>query len=147
MTQTLTISNTGDANLDWSVDEGTPALVEGGCGTPGDLSWVEVNPTSGSTPPGGSDDISVVFDATGLAPGDYSGELCISSDAPDSPEVVVNLNLTVIQSEYDLFLPSVHKTDTTSAAGQSSSPISFLPLGGLFILPALVFGWRRKQDQ
>jgi hypothetical protein len=147
MTQTLTISNTGDANLDWSVDEGTPALVEGGCGTPGDLSWVEVNPTSGSTPPGGSDDISVVFDATGLAPGDYSGELCISSDAPDSPEVVVNLNLTVIQSEYDLFLPSVHKTDTTSAAGHSGSPISFLPLGGLFILPALVFGWRRKQDQ
>ena len=140
MTQTLTISNTGDADLDWMITEGT-GVTEGACGTPGDLPWVSVSPTSGSTAVGNSDDVAVVFDATGIAPGDYSGELCVSSDAPDSPEVVVNLSLTVEQGNYLLYMPSVQKADAASA----SAPLSLLPLGGLFLLPAFVIGWRRKK--
>jgi hypothetical protein len=142
ITQTLTISNTGDADLDWIIIEGTTAFTAGGCGTPGNLTWVEVSPTSGSTTPGGSDDVAVVFDSTGLAPGDYDGELCVTSDAPDNPEVVVNLSLTVVQTDYEIFLPSVHRDESANATG----PVGLLPLGGLFLLPAIVFGWRRRQD-
>ena len=140
MTQTLTISNTGDADLDWMITEGT-GVTEGACGTPGDLPWVSVSPTSGSTAVGNSDDVAVVFDATGIAPGDYSGELCVSSDAPDSPEVVVNLSLTVEQAETFIYMPVVYKAEATSA----NSPLGLLPLGGLILLPALVLSWNRQR--
>lgn len=142
MTQTLIISNTGDADLDWVITEGS-SVTEGGCGTPGNLPWVAVSPSSGSTPPGNSSNVAVVFDATGLATGDYSGELCIASDAPDNPEVVVTLNLTVIEAEFLIYMPAVHKANTTNA----TQPPGLLPLGGLFLLPAAVFGWRRWRSQ
>jgi hypothetical protein len=141
ITHTLTLTNSGDADLDWIIIEGS-AVTAGGCGTPGDLPWVEVNPTSGTTAPGNSDDVTVVFDSAGLAAGDYDGELCITSNAPDSPEVVVNLSLTVVQAEFTIFLPAVHKAEDTNA-GQ---PVGLLPLGGLFLLPAAVFGWRKRQN-
>jgi hypothetical protein len=67
--------------------------------------------------------------------------LCVSSDAPDNPEVVVELSLTVVQTEFAIFLPSVHKEEETNA-GQ---PIGLLPLGGLVLLPAAVFAWRRSR--
>jgi hypothetical protein len=140
MTQTLTISNTGDADLDWTIAE-VDGAREGGCGTPSPISWVSVSPTSGTTAVGSSDNVAVVFDATGLAPGDYSGELCISSNAPDNPEVVVNLSLTVMEGDYFIFMPSVHKEEESS----TNSPLSLLPLGGLVLLPALVLGWHKKK--
>ena len=142
MTQTLTISNTGDADLDWTIAEGT-SVTEGACGSPGNLTWVSVTPTSGSTAPGNSSDVAVVFDATGAAPGEYDGELCISSDAPDSPEVSVSLSLTVEQGTYMLYMPSVHHADVTSA----NSSLGLLPLGVLFVLPAMAIGWRRKRNR
>ncbi len=140
MTQTLTISNTGDADLDWTIAEGS-GVTEGACGAPSDLPWVSVDPTSGTTAAGNSDDVAVVFDATGIAPGDYSGELCISSDAPDSPEVVVTLSLTVVEADYTLYMPSVHKPDTSNA----SAPLGLLPLTGLFLVPAFVLSWRSRK--
>jgi hypothetical protein len=84
----------------------------------------------------------VVLDSTGLAPGNYEGELCITSNAPDSPEVVVSLSLTVTQTDFTIFLPAVHKAEATNA-GQ---PIGLLPLGGLFLIPAAVFGWRKRRS-
>jgi hypothetical protein len=139
VTQTMTISNTGTGNLDWMIDEGT-LVSEGSCGTPGNLGWVEVNPSSGTTAPGGDDDVDVVFDATGLTPGVYSGELCISSNDPSNPEVPVDLNLTVTAAETFVYLPVV-VNDTVASA---SAPLGLL-LGGLVLLPALFVGWRKRK--
>lgn len=110
LTQTLTISNTGSADLDWTIAEGS-AITEGGCGTPADLPWVVVSPTNGTILPANSEAVSVVFDTTGLAAGDYTGELCITSNDPANPEAVVDLTLTVVQTEFDLYLPLVYKED------------------------------------
>ncbi len=139
VTQTLTISNTGNSDLDWMIGEGS-IINEGSCGTPGDLGWVSVDPTSGTTGVGSSDDVDVVFDATGLTPGDYSGELCVGSNDPSNPEVVVELDLTVTQSEFFIYVPAVFKADSTNA----SPPLGIL-LGGIFLLPAAVIGWHKRK--
>jgi hypothetical protein len=142
MTLTLTITNTGSADLDWTIIEGS-AIVEGGCGTPGDLPWLSVSPTGGTTSPANSDDVAVVFDATGLQPGDYSGELCVTSNAPGNPELVVSLNLTAIQTEFFIFMPALYSEEAANATG----PLGLLPLGGLLLVPTAVFGWRRRRSR
>jgi hypothetical protein len=57
--------------------------------------WLDENPKSGSVEPGGSDSITVSIDTTGLAEGDYSAEIIISSNDPDEPEVIVPVTLHV----------------------------------------------------
>ncbi len=101
---------------------------------------MSVNPDSGTTPPDSSDEVLVIFDTTDLAPGSYSGELCVSSDAPDNPEAVVGLNLTVTASDYIIYMPALLKEDASNAAGM---PV-LLPLGALFLLPAVVLGRLRR---
>jgi hypothetical protein len=140
MTQTLTITNTGTADLTWSIAEGS-SVVEGGCGTPGDLDWVAVSPSGGTTSGGNSDEVSVVFGGAGVAPGDYIGELCVTSNAPGSPELVVELSLTVIQTEFKVYLPAVRRVDEANG-----NPAGWIPLGGLLLLPAAVYGWRRRRN-
>jgi hypothetical protein len=66
--------------------------------------------------------------------------MTVTSDDPFNSELVVSLSLTVTQSEYELFLPAVHYDDGTAA-----QPVGLAPLAGMFLLPALVFGWRKKQ--
>ena len=98
VTDTLTISNTGDAQLDWTVFEEDTAAY---CSAPADISWASVNLSSGMTAPGGSSSVEVTFDSTGLYAGTYTGNLCITSNDPDpgpgngTDLVVVPLELTV----------------------------------------------------
>jgi hypothetical protein len=49
----------------------------------------------------------VSFDATGLAAGPLTGLLCLTSNDPDEPLVVVPLNLTVNQVDYQVHLPVI----------------------------------------
>jgi hypothetical protein len=103
--QTMTISNTGDADLIWSIDElPAPAtestnsgqsitvdtnwgLVEielqGGCIPPpdGDIPWVSTNPTAGTISPGTADDVTVTFDSTGISLGVLRANLCINNNS------------------------------------------------------------------
>jgi hypothetical protein len=62
---------------------------------PGDIPWASVAPTSGITPPAGETLVDVTLDSTGLTPGLYSGNLCIDSNDPDEPTVLVPLSLEV----------------------------------------------------
>lgn len=63
------------------------------CGAP----WLTYSATSnpGGTSPGSSDLVTVTFDSTGLAAGDYVANVCITSDDSDEGLVVIPVSLTV----------------------------------------------------
>jgi subtilisin-like proprotein convertase family protein len=70
--------------------------VTGTTGCNADLPWVSESSTSGTTAPFATTPVTVTFDSTGLTPGGiYVGSLCISSNDPDTPLVLVPLLLEV----------------------------------------------------
>ncbi len=85
-TQILTIRNVGGENLNWSTLNENPGV-----------GWLSETPTSGSAPipPGGSDNVTVTFNSTGMNPGTYNTVLRIRSDDPDEQWSNVPVTLTV----------------------------------------------------
>jgi hypothetical protein len=80
--------------------QGAPFTIEGTlhpCATPTDIPWLSVDPTSGMTPAGTSSEVTVTFDSTGLAPGDYEAQLCVFSNDPATPLVTVPVSLHVLE--------------------------------------------------
>jgi hypothetical protein len=59
------------------------------------LGWVSANPMEGSVQPGESQDITFSFDASGLALGDYNANYTISSNDPDTPDLIVPVTMHV----------------------------------------------------
>ena len=77
------------------------------CDLPSDIPWASVSPSSGTTPGGDSSTVGVTFDATGLTPGDtYNGNLCVTSNDPVTPLVIVPLTMTVVLQDVMLSPPS-----------------------------------------
>ncbi len=70
--------------------------------------WVSVSSTGGTIFPLGSTQVSVTFDSTGLSPGTYTGHLCILSDDPQNPILVVSLKLIVAFAN-NIYLPVIHQ--------------------------------------
>ncbi len=95
--QMLDISNLGTVDLDWSIDEVNGTLAGGSCDAPVDIPWLSLNPDTGTTPPAGASTVDVTFDSTGYAAGSYSGDLCIFSNDPDEPLVIVPVVMNVEQ--------------------------------------------------
>jgi len=87
------VANTGTGDLTWDVTEAEAAS----CESPSDIGWLSASPTSGTTAPGGTSTLEVTLDATGLAAGDYSAQLCIASNDPATPLVQVPVTLTVTE--------------------------------------------------
>jgi len=92
---------TGNTNLIGLLGSGTPGglsqlpwLGMFAC-MPNDISWLSINPTSGTVTAGGAQDVTVSFDSTGLLPGTYNGTLCIGSNDAINPQVRVPVTLTV----------------------------------------------------
>jgi PKD repeat protein len=94
VTHTLTIGNEGTKNLTWNVTE-TPTRT-----------WLSELPTSGSVGPSGDEDISAVFDSSGLSEGVYTTTLQIASNDPDELFVMVPVTMTVEES-IDVYLPLI----------------------------------------
>jgi hypothetical protein len=114
--ETLTISNTGTADLDWDIFEDGSSLQSSLqassvaiCDAPDDISWLTVSPTSGTASAASADSINVTFDSTGLATGIYSGTLCVNSNDSTNPLVQVPLEMTV--TDIEIFLPFLVKND------------------------------------
>lgn len=128
LTESLTISNTGVVDLDWNIVE-TGSFTEGGCGSPQNIAWVDVNPVNGTISPGNNEVVEIVFDTAGLGGGDYTGQLCLSSNDPSNTAVPISLTLTVIQTEFLLYMPTVYRAQSANVAG----PIFFLPLAGMLL--------------
>jgi uncharacterized membrane protein/subtilisin family serine protease len=72
------------------------------CDTPADVPWLGVNPTSGTTPPAGADNVMVTFDSTSLADGEYTAVLCVHSNDPVTPLVEVPVTLNVVAAIHDV---------------------------------------------
>ncbi|MCK5713960.1 MAG: choice-of-anchor D domain-containing protein, partial [Hyphomicrobiaceae bacterium] len=53
------------------------------------VSWLSANPESGTLAPGGSVDVDVTFDATGLNGGDYNADLVVLNNDPLNSEWAV----------------------------------------------------------
>jgi hypothetical protein len=91
-THPVTISNTGTADLTWTLafDSGT------NCAAPdGNVPWASANPLYGTSLPAGSSPVTVELNSLGLAAGAYSGTLCVVSNDPANPAIPVALALTV----------------------------------------------------
>ncbi len=59
------------------------------------ITWLAINPGSGTIPAGQSLDVQVTFVATDLFGGDYRANIRIFSNDPDEPEVIVPAHLHV----------------------------------------------------
>ncbi|HEX6683050.1 MAG TPA: S8 family serine peptidase [Candidatus Limnocylindrales bacterium] len=86
----VTIRNTGNGVLEWSVAEGAS------CDAPADLDWLSVNVTSGTLAAGGTTQVRVTLNSGGKSPGRLSGTLCVSSNDPAKPKVAVAVTLVVL---------------------------------------------------
>ena len=70
----------------------------------GDIPWLTMSPTTGTTLPGSSSTVDITFDATNLAIGNYSGEICVSSNDSANPLVRIPVELEVIGGGVDIYL-------------------------------------------
>jgi uncharacterized repeat protein (TIGR01451 family) len=73
------------------------------CSSSVDLPWVYTSPITGTVPGRSSAAVDVTFDSTGLGAGEYTGALCLFSNAPANPFISIPLTLTV-SLEADLAL-------------------------------------------
>jgi hypothetical protein len=86
-TSTFNFANTGACDLDWS------ALVTSS-------GWLSVAPGSGTVATGQSEEITVTFNASGLGAGTYQGNITISSNGYNGPEVIA-VTLEIAESADD----------------------------------------------
>ena len=57
--------------------------------------WLSENPNSGTVPPGGSMDVQVIANSTGLTGGDYLARVIINSNDPITPDTSIPVRMTV----------------------------------------------------
>src|SRR6185295_10266814 len=72
---------------DWFPDSGHGSILA--------TQWLSVEPSVGTVPPGGSVDVQVTFNATGLFGGGYDGSIQVASNDPDEATVAVPAHLDV----------------------------------------------------
>ena len=78
------------------------------CDNPSDVSWLSVDPASGTTAPGAADEVEVTVDATGVAPGNHTAYLCVNSNDDNNSLVVVPVNLEVTGAPDTAFVQVAH---------------------------------------
>jgi subtilisin-like proprotein convertase family protein len=139
VTQPLTISNLGNINLNWTINEVSSATNSGsgmgGC-SPNDIPWLNVNPMNGATSPGNSDQVEVTFDSAGMVTGVYTALLCIESNDLASPVLDVLVTLTVEAPT------AVSLSDFFGHTGDSLRP-TLLVLSLALLVAAVLFIRRR----
>jgi hypothetical protein len=72
-----------------------------------DVPWLSETPASGSVPVGGSADVAVTFDSTGLAEGEYLARLDVRSNDPDESSILLPVTLRV--EDFKTFLTIISK--------------------------------------
>jgi choice-of-anchor B domain-containing protein len=77
---------------------------------PLDIPWLTIAPTSGSTAENASTPVNVIFDSTGLTPGQYTATLCIESNAITTPQLQVPVTLTISPDNVPVAVADVYTT-------------------------------------
>ncbi|MCA9972932.1 MAG: DUF4397 domain-containing protein, partial [Anaerolineales bacterium] len=101
--------------------------------TPSDLPWLSVNPISGTLSAGGSEQITVSLDASGLATGSYAGSLCFTTNDPASPLIRVPVNFEVVERAN---LQVAHLAPFATGAGTAVT----ITLNSTVVLTNVVYG-------
>ncbi len=113
LSQTLTISNTGSADLNWSLGEEAAGLTTArvnACQSLSDISWLAAAPASGTVTAGQKVDVTLTFDTTGLNGGAYQGNLCLQTNQPDGQGGSQTFTIPVaLNVKYRIFLPVLLK--------------------------------------
>ncbi|HET6445983.1 MAG TPA: ASPIC/UnbV domain-containing protein, partial [candidate division Zixibacteria bacterium] len=127
ISRTLNLSSTGGRDVIWRIEEDgrTVSGESAPCDTTSDIPWLDVLPSSGATVSGQTSRVEAAFDSTGLLAGAYTGYLCVLSNDPNEPLVIVDVEM-IVEPPTDVNLSSF------SAAKQ----IGILPvlLGFLLVL-------------
>lgn len=102
VSRSITINNTGTADLIWSIAQREAALTRTTVATAANDSrefrpedWYAVNTYSGTISPGEYTIISVNLDSSGLADGTHLGSIVINSNAANNSALSIPLSLTV----------------------------------------------------
>lgn len=91
-TDTLTISNVGGGDLNYTLTEDDEISCQGAV----DLEWFSVTPTGSTVPAQASQLHTATFNSGGLSPNStVTGYLCVQSNDPDEEVVAVPLSLIV----------------------------------------------------
>ena len=101
-TQTVVISNTGQATLNWTLTEAASGTIN--CQA-SDLAWVNASPNAGTTAAQAGTAVDIAFDSTGLGTGVYEGTLCIQSNDPLNAVVTKPLELRVVSYGVQISAP------------------------------------------
>jgi hypothetical protein len=72
------------------------------CGVPGDIAWLSFTPPSGEVAAGSLQQVTITADATGLAAGDYSALVCVTTSDPMLPVLPVAVALHVSGPDPDV---------------------------------------------
>jgi len=115
------------------VDDVSIYSVEPGDCTQDAIAWASADPNSGTAAPDGSSMVDVTFDSTGLAIGVYTGTLCVQSNDPDTPELLVDLTLNV-----ELLPTGVSLSSFTGDSPAAMTPIWLLAVTAAAIVGGLV---------
>jgi hypothetical protein len=65
------------------------------CDSPADVGWLDLVPMEGIVNPGDATEVVVTVDSTGLAEDTYQADICVLSNDPETPMVVVPIELVV----------------------------------------------------
>ncbi len=97
--------------LDGTYAQGLPFIIQGTLTCSDNIPWLSASPTSGTTSAGGSSNVNVQFNSTGLAAGVYTGTLCVASnDATDQISTLpVTLTVQPAVVTYTLYLPVLRR--------------------------------------
>lgn len=77
------------------------------CDEPADVPWLRVEPAGGTTPAGGTSQVTVLVDTTGLAPGVHEAHLCVTGNDPERETASVPVTVTV-QGSCDRTVTGTH---------------------------------------
>jgi hypothetical protein len=105
-------------------DAGPPGV---GCDAPSNVAWLSTNPSSGTINGIGSKDVTVKADATGLAVGTHTAQLCVNTNDPAHPrfEIPVTFNVTP-QAPADKIFKDGFDGQPTGVPGVYTSRATFL---------------------
>jgi len=79
----------GGIQMSWSLD------TSPGCYNPATTDWLSLTDTGGTVDAGDQNSIFAQFDASGLAPGSYTTDLCLTTNDSQQPTVTVPIMLEV----------------------------------------------------